>query len=338
MDFHFGNLILGSAVNHGVEIGEAFYAASEIEDGDAASWQEQWYSLAQRVEARGMQSLENNHFVSARDQLQRAAYYYRISALSILPDDPRLLERSLKSRELLIQAGTLFEPQVEYIEIDFEDTVLPGYFRKAVPGDKPTKTLLMIGGGETYAEDLFFYIAPQAFARGYNFMTVDLPGQGLLPLEGKVFRADMYIPMKSVVDYALSRSDVDPQQFAAYGISGGGVFVPQSAQHDSRIKAVAMNSVVVDAYSLFDAMPVTKATPEEIASWTSFHSNVVKAINWRWGVPLDDPSALVDANAGFEFDPTQVIVPALLMVGEGEYESVNRPFHGLYLLLYCTQC
>jgi hypothetical protein len=45
MDFHFGNLILGSAVNHGAEIGEAFYAASQIKDGDAASWQ--FYVLSQ---------------------------------------------------------------------------------------------------------------------------------------------------------------------------------------------------------------------------------------------------------------------------------------------------
>ena len=70
----------------------------------------------------------------------------------------------------------------------------------------------MIGGGETFAEDLFFYIAPQTYDRGYNFMTVDLPGQGLLPLEGKTFRPDMNVPMKAVVDYALSRPDVDPRQ------------------------------------------------------------------------------------------------------------------------------
>jgi pimeloyl-ACP methyl ester carboxylesterase len=321
MDFHFGNLILGSTVNHGAEIGEAFYAASQIKDGDASSWQHEWYELARRTEARGKESLAGGHKVSARDHLQRAAYYYRISLLSILPDDPRLKERGLKGRSLLQTAGALFEPALEYIEIPFEDVVLPGYFRKATAGKRPMKTLIMIGGGETFAEDLFFYIAPQAFARGYNFMTVDLPGQGLLPLEGEVFRADMHVPMKVVVDYALSRSDVDPDRVAAFGISGGGVFVPQAAMHDSRIKAIAMNSAVVDAYPLFAAMPVTRATKAEIASWTSFHGNIVKAVNWRWGVPMDEPSALVEANRGFSFDPAKITVPALLMVGEGEYRS-----------------
>ncbi|MGE4403814.1 MAG: alpha/beta hydrolase family protein [Desulfobulbus sp.] len=161
--------------------------------------------------------------------MQRASYAYRISLLSILPNDPRLQERALKSRSLLKKAGALFDPPLEYFEISFEGTVLPGYFRKAAPGSKPAKTLLMIGGGETFAEDLFFYIAPQAHDRGYNFMAVDLPGQGLLPLEGKTFRPDSYVPMKAVIDYALKRSDVDPERLAAYGYSGGGGFVPQAA-------------------------------------------------------------------------------------------------------------
>ena len=83
------------------------------------------------------------------------------------------------------------EPPVESIEIPFEGTVLPGYFRKAATTNAPAKTLLLLGGAETFAEELFFYIGPQALARGYNLLTVDLPGQGLLPLEGLFFRPDM---------------------------------------------------------------------------------------------------------------------------------------------------
>ncbi|HWR38877.1 MAG TPA: alpha/beta hydrolase [Patescibacteria group bacterium] len=322
MDFNFGTLVLGATVNHGVETGEAFNTAARIKDGDAASWQEEWFQLAQRAEARGEQSLAAGHRVSGRDQLQRAAYYYRISLLAILPGDPRLQERALKSRSLMKKAGELFDPPLEYFEIPFEGTVLPGYFRKA-PGDKPAKTLLMIGGGETFAEDLVFYIAPQAYDRGYNFMTVDLPGQGLLPMEGKVFRPDMHVPLKAVVDYALTRPEVDTKQLAAYGYSGGGGFVPQAAMHDSRLAAIAMSSGVVDAYPLFSNMPVVLASQQQIDSWTTFHRNIVKAICWRWGVSMDKPAGLAEANRGFTFDPAQISVPALLIVGEGEYKSLE---------------
>ena len=323
MDFNFGTLVLGATVNHGVEIGEAFYAASQIKDGDAASWQKEWFLLAQRVEARGLQSLAEGHKVSARDQLQRASYYYRISLLAILPTDSRLAERAEKSRSLMKKAGELYDPPMEYIEIPYEGTVMPGYFRKAANSDKPAKTLIMIGGGETFAEDLVVYIAPQAYDRGYNFMTVDLPGQGLLPMQGKIFRPDMNVPMKAVVDYALSRPDVDAKQLASYGYSGGGGFVPQAAMHDPRIAAIAMSSGVVDAYPLFSTMPVVLASQKEIDSWTTFHRNIVKAICWRWGVSMDKPSGLADANKGFTFDPTKINVPALLIVGEGEYKSAE---------------
>jgi hypothetical protein len=210
---------------------------------------------------------------------------------------------------------------LEYFEIPFEGTVLPGFFRKAAAGTKPVKTLIMIGGGETFAEDLFFYIAPQTHDRGYNFMTVDLPGQGLLPLEGKPFRRDMNVPLKAVVGYALSRPDVDPQRLAVYGYSGAGGFVSQAAMHDERIKAVAMNPCIVDGRRLFATMPAIRATQKEIDSWSSFHSNTVKLIAWRWGLPMDKPAGLAEANEGFRFEPAKVAVPALVIVGEGEYKS-----------------
>jgi pimeloyl-ACP methyl ester carboxylesterase len=320
MDFTFGSVVLGSTSNGGCETGEAFYVAANIEDGSAASWQEEWIKMAGRVESRGMKSLAEGHKVSACDQLLRASNYYRFGLMTMMPDDPRLRTTAAKSRENMKRAGKLLDPPIEYVEMPFEGTVLPGYFRKAAKDNKPRKTLLMLGGGETFAEDLVFYIMPQAIERGYNFMTLDLPGQGLLPLEGKPFRPEMYHAVKKAVDYLLSRKDVDPAKVAAFGISGGGGFAPQAAQHDPRIKAVVMNACVVDAHPLFAGMtPVVTATPEKVATFTSFHANTVKIIAWRWGVPMDNVPGLVEANRGFSFDPAKVTVPALSLVGEGEY-------------------
>jgi len=322
MDFTFGSVVLGSISNQGCETGEAFYTAAKITDGDAASWQEQWINMARRVEARGEKSLAAGHKASARDQLLRASNYYRFGLMAMMPDDPRLKPTALKSREAMKRAGKLMDPPLEYFEIPFEGTVLPGYFRKAKNGSGPRKTLLMIGGGETFAEDLIFYIMPQAIERGYNFMTLDLPGQGLLPMEGKPFRPEMHQAVRKAVDYALSRKDVDPARLAAFGISGGGGFVPQAAQHDPRIKAVVMNACVVDAHPLFASMtPVVTATPEKVKSFTTFHGNTVKIIAWRWGLATDNVPGLVEANRGFSFEPAKVAVPALVLVGEGEYQG-----------------
>lgn len=177
----------------------------------------------------------------------------------------------------------------------------------------------MIGGGEPFAEDNWFHIAPQTFERGYNFITVDLPGQGLLPWEGKFFRPAMHVPISAVIDYALKRPEVDPQRFYAYGISGGGGFAPQTAMNDPRIKAVAVTAAVVDAERLFATMPVATTTPKVLETFSSFHRNTVKLVAYRWGVKMDNIPGLVAANKGFTFDPAKVTVPMLLLVGAGEY-------------------
>lgn len=266
MDFVFGSLILGAAPNRGCGIGEAFATAARIAYGDAASWQAEWIRTAALVQARGERSLAAGHAVSARDQFLRACYYYRAAMVSMLPDAPRLRDTAQKSRPLLLRAGKLMNPPLEYVEIPFGPVKMPGVFRKAASGKAPAKTLIMIGGAETFVEDQFFYIAPQAFERGYNFLTVDLPGQGLLPLEGQFFRPAMNEPLKAVVDYAVSRKDVDRKRLAMYGISSGGGFVPQAAQHDTRIMAVVMNNCVVDAAPGVAKMAVATVTPEAVAA------------------------------------------------------------------------
>ncbi len=321
MDYVFGSLILGATVNHGCEIGEAFYTASKIKDGDAASWQAQWIKTARLVEARGEKSLAGGHTVSARDQLQRASYYYHTALVSMPSDDRRFKETALKSRALLKKAGKLLSPQLEYIEIPFEGTVLPGYFRKAALGKAPAKTLIFIGGAETYAEDHFFYIAPQTFDRGYNFLSVEIPGQGLLPLEGKFFRPDMAAPIKKIVDYALSRPDVDPQRLAIYGYSSGGGFAPMAAEKDDRIKAVIMNNAVMDAGAGVSKMDVAKVTPDVTRTWSSFKVRLNEAIAWRFGLEKNDLPGLVAANRALRFDPAKLAMPALILVASGEYQS-----------------
>lgn len=321
MDFVFGSLILGAAPNHGCEIGEAFAAAEAVTDGDAASWREQWIALARLVEARGERAWGKGHSTSAREQFLRASYYYRAALVGMLSDDPLLMEISGKSRSLFKRAGALLDPPLEFVEIPFEGVMLPAYFRKASTGKAPAKTLLMIGGAETFAEDQYFYIAPQAFDRGYNFLTVDLPGQGLLPLEGKFFRPDMGAPIKAVVDYALSRQDVDPARLALYGISSGGGFVPQAAAKDKRVSAVLMNNCVVDAAPGVAKMAVATATPDVVKTWSSFKQRTNQAIAWRFGVDINNLPGLVQANQGFSFNPAELTAPSLILVANAEHQN-----------------
>jgi hypothetical protein len=227
MDFAF-QWVLGSIPNGGAEVGEAFYVAGNIEDGNPESWQNEWEKMAIRKETRAKAALEKGHKITARENYLKASNYYRTALVSMLPDNPKFNGIAEKIRTCMKKAGKLSDPQMTYFEVPFEKTVLPGYFRPVKKDGKPRKTLLMIGGGETFIEDLVFYIEPQAIKRGYNFITVDLPGQGMLPAEGQFFRKDTETQMEAILDVILKFPEVDSEKLAVYGISNGGYFVPRT--------------------------------------------------------------------------------------------------------------
>ncbi|BAF71843.1 alpha/beta hydrolase family protein [Sulfurovum sp. NBC37-1] len=320
MDFAF-QWLLGSLSNGGAELGEAFYAAGNITDGDPKSWQNEWEKMAQRKESRAKAALEKGHKATAREAYLKASNYYRTALVSILPDNPKFNTLGKKTRFCMKEAGKLYDPPMTYFEVPFEKTKLPGYYHPVKKDGKPRKTLLMIGGGETFMEDLVFYIEPQTIKRGYNFITVDLPGQGMLPAQGEFFRKDTETQMKAVLDVVLKFPEVDPEQLAVFGISNGGYFVPRAATVEKRIKAIIVSSAVVDNYRMFKEMPFSKDTQKQIDQWPPFKKAVTSAVTWRWGLDPENVKGQIEANKGFQFDPAKVTSPVLDLVGAGEYAN-----------------
>lgn len=190
LDFFFQWLV-GASTHGGSEAGESFYAASQIEESDVEGWIRAWTALAERVAARGTTSRDGGHSVSARGSFLRAYTYHRAPLLFISPlDEPgRYRRRYEQARAYFRQTAALFDPPVEPIEVPFEGTVLPGYFVRADDTGTPRRTLLMIGGGDTFVEDRYACIGPAATRRGHNVLMVVL-GQGILPFEGLTWQAD----------------------------------------------------------------------------------------------------------------------------------------------------
>jgi len=327
-DLEFGLIyFLGHAVHGGCTLGEMLYMVDQYRKGDPESWVRAAAGMADRVEARARRSLEGGHSVSARQGLLRASFYHRLATAMISPGADRLNweKHFLLSRKLFREAAPLLDPPLETLEIPFEKTVLPGYFQVA-HSKGAAKTLLMIGGGETFTEDLYFYIAPQALARGYNFATVDLPGQGGLPLEGVVFRHDMEKPLGAVIDQLLERPEVDPDRLAAYGISAGGYIVPRAAAYEKRIKACIANSLLTDLERIMKTSLLQFG--EVFKKHDPLTFRLMEMIAWRWGAK--NPWKLINVNKDCKVDMALVDCPTLILIGEGEYlgsKEVKRQQH-----------
>lgn len=244
---------LGYSSCGGAQYGEIMYVASQIEDGNPHSWVAAWRHMAQHLEALAMSDLDKGHLVSARETYLRAFTCYRAALALVRPYDPSFLDTWEDMRSCFRIASALFQPPIAHIKVPFEGKELPGYFMRVDSTHDPRPTLIMVGGGETFAEELFFWAAVPGAARGYNTLFVELPGQGSTPFDGLFYRANPEEPMKAVVDYALSLPDVDPECLYLYGVSRGGYMAARAAASDRRIKACVLNAPVTDVFRLLNA-------------------------------------------------------------------------------------
>lgn len=248
---------IGYGVYGGADIGECLLTATRITEGDFESWYTEWVRTAQRVQKIADDCLARGHAVSAREAYLRASNYYRTAEffLHTDPTNPRILTTWQASRDCFAQAARLFPFPCEAVEIPYEGTTLPGYFYRVDNSETPRPTLLFCGGFDSTGEELHFTGAAAALQHGYNCVTFEGPGQGrVIRQQHLPFRHDWEAVVTPVVDYALSRPEIDPDQLALMGMSQGGYFAPRAAAFEPRIKAVVAFDGVFDCYEAVNVM------------------------------------------------------------------------------------
>jgi pimeloyl-ACP methyl ester carboxylesterase len=124
------------------------------------------------------------------------------------------------------------------VEIAYEETTLPAYFCRAAPVHGRCRTLIATNGYDSTVHELYLAFAVAANRRGYHCLLFDGPGQGrALITQGLTMRPDWENVIRPVVDYALSRPDVDPARLALVGWSFGGYLALRGASGEPRVAA-----------------------------------------------------------------------------------------------------
>src|SRR3954451_25248134 len=242
---------LGVANYMGAAVGEILAAVRGITDGDPRTWPPAFAALGERTLSAARSALQK-HPVSARDHFQRASMYYRAAEYYNDPVTDASRAHGLASRDAFVEAAKLMPATAEVLQIPFERVWLPGYFLRPPGADaQPRKTVILLTGFDGTGEELHFQAGRAALERGWNVLIAEGPGQaGFLRFHPDVaFRPDYEVPVAAMIDYALSRGDVDPQRLAVYGISFGGYFASRAAAHDGRIKALVANSPIPDLHA-----------------------------------------------------------------------------------------
>jgi hypothetical protein len=232
--------VLGLAQSGGAATGECYAAVSRVKDGDLRGWADAWEETATRIEQTAARCESEGHAISAAEAYLRACMYWSTAGFFLDRTDNNRVPFWNKHRQTFRSGIRLARIPCETIDIPFENgKALPGYFVKAAQTMEPRATAIIIGGGDTTAEELYFTAGAAAVRRGYNALLADIPGQrGAYYADSDLtFRPDTDVQVGYIVDYALNRADVNPEHLSLTGYSMGGLFVPRAVAGEKRITA-----------------------------------------------------------------------------------------------------
>jgi pimeloyl-ACP methyl ester carboxylesterase len=339
VDAYFAG-VLAYSTRGGADMAEVYAAAGRISQFDTEAWVREFSGMGERVAAMADESLARGHLITARDRYMRAFAHDRTALfqLSPLKAPERYRKLRMRSQEMFRKAISLFCQPVEVLEIPFEGKMIPGYFMKPDSSNAPRPTLITIGGGDSVCEDICLLFGLHDQERGYNIISVDLPGMGSTALDGMFMTPRPEKAKSAVIDHILARPDVDAERLAVLGASLGGYNVPRVAIHDMRIKAIIANSIIlnlneyyvqvneVEMLAKYEKTFLFRMAARFFGSWLAGLYNVMDTWKWKWGV--DTLAEWLEVCKEYVFDPSEIDVPVLMLVGEDELAfRHSRRFH-----------
>ncbi len=243
--------LLTSAQDGGATVAECLRTASRIDPGNEESWVREW-SLAGDVSLdRGNGAMSRGHGSTALNNWLRAITYYQAATLPLDPADARLQALMSRMRSSASRYLDHLTPKGEVVEIGWiEHHSLQGYFLPPPACAGPAPLVICIGEPGSCKEQYLHKTARHARARGMALLAVDLigPGLGAAALERVVGRTDLEQAIVAVIDYAVSRGDVDESRIAVLGDAWGSSFVARGIARDPRLAAAVCDGGLWDLH------------------------------------------------------------------------------------------
>jgi hypothetical protein len=344
MDFYL-MCILANELHGGASYGEVLRTAGKIRENDPVSWSKEWLNLGQRCEEQAKKALRDGHRTSARNAYLRAYTYFRWGEIGIPVKDPLRRENYIRFVSCFRAGTQLLDTPIEPIEVpwDFRGSAspLPGYFMRPDDSGAKRPTLIVFNGGEMFPEDQYFWAGAGALERGYNVLSLAYDGQQAPPIlypewEAVNLEEVMKDPEgihKYIVDYALSRSETDPERLCGIGFSGGGYHLAYQASLDQRIKSIVLAPPLYDPNAMTEEeFPnFLQKIPDRLLNRMT---SVGLALNPFTKVAFEHLLSISRVKTMTEFiemlrhvppvDPKKVTCPALCLIGEGDSEQERK--------------
>jgi len=296
----------------GLDIGQAYYVASTIVDGDAESWVQAFSNYGDLQNAQAEDWNQRGWKRAAGEARLKAFASYRSAWQFAAPGERFAAIYARHQRAFRTAMGEL-GLSATFFNAPYKGQQLPGVFLQNPRKDAPV--VLVVGGADTCFEDLFLTLGRKLLDNGYSVALVDLPGQGITMASGLHWEAEAEKPIASVIDVLVERFDARPGRIGLVGLSLGGYFAARAAGFDKRLATVVASTPFPNPAELF-ALSVRHAMANQGTPMTAAAQRSYEVTFWKAGVKT--PEEFVSRTAGMVADPSLVTLPFLSILGAGD--------------------
>jgi pimeloyl-ACP methyl ester carboxylesterase len=218
------------------DVREAFQSIKTL---DRDEWAAAWIAVGDRYHAKAQ---------AAGDPVEANANYLRAWRLYSfgrwpVPSSPGKQRAYTRALQSFLAAAKALDPPLEIVRIPFEGSEVVTYMR--LPrAPAPVPVVLAISGLDSRKENLidsFDAVLPH----GIGVVALDGPGTGEAPIKVSETADRMFT---RVIDYLLTRSEIDNGRIIVHGVSFGGYWSAKLAiTEHARIKAASAQSPAVHA-------------------------------------------------------------------------------------------
>jgi len=221
------------------DVREAF---ASIHTKDPDEWAAGFSGVADKYMAQG-KSLEATDPAKANAAYVRAWRLYSFGKWPV-PLSPGKKAAYAKDIEAFLAHGRLMDPPLEVVRIPFEGSEIIAYMRLPKNAKGKVPVVLAISGLDSRKEELSENFG-QILGYSIGFIAVDSPGTGQAPIKASLNAERMFSP---VIDYLLTRPEVDQTRLAADGQSFGAYWATKlSIVERARLRGVVLQTPPVDA-------------------------------------------------------------------------------------------
>ncbi|HEV2116570.1 MAG TPA: alpha/beta hydrolase [Terriglobales bacterium] len=205
---------LSQFIKRGADTQQAEAVFRSLPDLAPEPWVAAWTKLAEPWESQGAQAEAKGNTAEARDAYHKASMYYGIAKFPVI-NHPAKQAAYRKCIENYLKAARYFDPPLERVVIPFEGSQIIGYLRLPQGVSRPP-VVIATGGIDVYKEDRE---TSDLLDAGLAAFSTDMPGNGECPLWYTPGAHRFY---SAIIDYLLTRKDVDGTRMGILGRSYGG--------------------------------------------------------------------------------------------------------------------